>query len=735
MPASALAYYKRLSESRQVEDSALSRWLVWCTTEVALLALWAQRALEPSVIFLSFAGICAGSYLSYVRRHKNNWWIKLVLTAAMAYLLVVFLGEIRSSYYDLRLPLASLFLWLQVLHSFDLPGRKDLLLSVVSSFVLLSLAGAFSLTTGFILYVFLYLVVAVPTLTTLESSRLRDGALVAEAASAAARPRWAELARMTAVACTAIVILGTSASALLPQEFNYVGMLPFSMPHAFLRDSQGGLRNPGYPDLPSHLPASPMPVNPDAYYGIASFLDLRMRGSLSGALLMRVKSTEPAYWRGVAFDLFAGTGWERSTDESTELDSGPQDYFSTVHRETEAQWETRQSIQTFYVEREMPNVIYGAYRPHTVYFPSSTIEQDRFMGLRAPYLLDQGLVYSVISALPAPSAESLFDSPPVPAGGGLDGYLGLDGVSAETRRLADEVVAGLRLAVREGPGTAGLPEGQLPLRAGAPVAAGGGQRRRLLPLRVGGGKLRAFRQRPGGDVPGRRHPLAAGDGLRHRRFQPLHGAVRGQGQRRPRLGGALLPGRRLVPLRGHPGVLRARRGLRGPLLQHAGDPGVAGRAPGRPGPPLDEGGAGRRRRGGGRLLRGHRLLRLRQPPGGRPDAAGAAAVPHRRPVAPAQAAAPGARGPGRDPPGSGGGRVPLLLVPPGPGGDGAATPRPRPREYLRGFSGELAPGECESLVDVLYRARYSGGEITEYEALDFRARLRGLGERLRGRDA
>jgi hypothetical protein len=61
-------------------------------------------------------------------------------------------------------------------------------------------------------------------------------------------------------------------------------------------------------------------------------------------------------------------------------------------------------------------------------------------------------------------------------------------------------------------------------------------------------------------------------------------------------------------------------------------------------------------------------------------------------------------------------------------------PASTPREYLGGFRSDLPPEECEGLLETLYRARYGDGEIEEYEALGFRVRLRGLRERLRGRD-
>ena len=44
----------------------------------------------------------------------------------------MFFREVLSSLYDTRVPLARLFLWIQVIHAFDVPARKDLSYSLVS---------------------------------------------------------------------------------------------------------------------------------------------------------------------------------------------------------------------------------------------------------------------------------------------------------------------------------------------------------------------------------------------------------------------------------------------------------------------------------------------------------------------------------------------------------------------------------------------------------------------------
>src|SRR5436309_14908865 len=66
---------------------------------------------------------------------------------------------------------------------------------------------------------------------------------------------------------------------------------------------------------------------------------------------------------------------------------------------------SEQSIQTFYVETEQPNVIFAAYRPFEGFFPTGTIGVDRYAGMRSPLRLEPGMVYSVVSLVSFAAAD------------------------------------------------------------------------------------------------------------------------------------------------------------------------------------------------------------------------------------------------------------------------------------------------------------------------------------------
>lgn len=435
----ALAYYQRISFDRQAENSISIRCLVWGTMAVAIASLWYQQALSQPILLISWVGISIGSYTSHRRRGKNNWGIKLVLTACMAFLLANFLKEIFHPYYDLRVPLVNLFLWLQVLHSFDLPSRKDLMLSLISSFVLLGFASAFALTASFLLYLLLYLAMAIPALLLMEDSRLKErGQIRVESGPA---HTFRETVKTAPLILLVVTIVALGLSGLIPQHFNYLGTLFSSPRRAFPYSAGDRIRNPGYPYLPSQLPPAPLEVNPDAYFGIAPYLDLRMRGVLSDKIVMRVKSSVPAYWRGMVFELYQGHYWGVSSGKESTLDSS-QLPAELPQSEIEAQQFAREVIQTFYIERELPNVIYAAYQPWQMYYPSDRIVLDDNLVMRSPFLLDQGLIYSVISNIPRVPDEALYQAPSALHDEKIARCLQLPAVSPELRDLVAEATSG-----------------------------------------------------------------------------------------------------------------------------------------------------------------------------------------------------------------------------------------------------------------------------------------------------
>ena len=427
---------------RKPEDSVeLRAWVLAAVLvgEVAVLTSGyfgvATGVLVPLLTIAAFA-------VSYNRRREKNYVIKAMLAFFALALLAVFFREALSSLYDTRVPLARLFLWIQVIHAFDLPARKDVTYSLLSDVILIAVGAVLSTSLWYGIFIVAFLFCASGALTQMHLSEAR------ERAGLPAAPSRGLLRGVVLPGTLAIVAVGFLCFSLLPQKQGMnITMMPTSFFQQIQADFSGGVQNSSYepPAGGDPFSAPPQTINPDSYHGFNPYMDLRSRGRLSDTVVMKVKSQESTPYRGVAFDEYNGKGWEISTgDDEKSLETlrsdGPRyDLFGARNTEPK-QGASRQVAQVFYVEKDASNVIFGAFRPETLYFPASGIKVDPYNSLRAPYEIPKGSTYSVISQVPNASAEQLRaagTSYPEPV---TDKYLGLPASGQErTRDLAREL--------------------------------------------------------------------------------------------------------------------------------------------------------------------------------------------------------------------------------------------------------------------------------------------------------
>ena len=154
----------------KTEESIVFRILVQAlvivgiiATDVAAQTDWSLWAVPLSII---------GGVFSWYRRSYRNITLKFLLAIAMLGVLFLFLSNLVENLNDSRTTLAGLLVQLQVVHSFDLPRRKDLGYSMVIGLILLGVAGTVSQTMTFAPWLFLFLAIALPTLVLDYRSRL-----------------------------------------------------------------------------------------------------------------------------------------------------------------------------------------------------------------------------------------------------------------------------------------------------------------------------------------------------------------------------------------------------------------------------------------------------------------------------------------------------------------------------------------------------------------------------------
>ncbi|MEW6060289.1 MAG: transglutaminaseTgpA domain-containing protein [Actinomycetota bacterium] len=391
------------------EDSIRLRAVVGAMVMVAVAAVVAQGAADGFTATAVLVLVPTGYVFSYVQRQKANVTTKVVLAVGLVVAFGAFLQNVRfvQSTDQARIPLASLFLWVQVLHSFDVPRRRDLAFSVVSSLILMAEAGALSLGTGFLLFLipwvglaglWLFLTQRPATTKMAEPAFVRHGTPGGTRALAAGR---SALATMTAfvTAVTAVFML----TPRLPGAF--VRLPPFAIRAAIAVPAfDGSVVNPG---LPAARADGVIDFSPVAYPGFGSRVDLRARGRLSDRVVMRVRSSQAALWRGQVYDTFDGTTWTESRPDMVRIGQGLARSFEMPAPAGGLPAETRRIVTTFYVEAQGPNVVFAAYAPEEVFFPAAQLSVDQSSSIRSPILLDAGLVYSVISEVPVASPDLL----------------------------------------------------------------------------------------------------------------------------------------------------------------------------------------------------------------------------------------------------------------------------------------------------------------------------------------
>jgi protein-glutamine gamma-glutamyltransferase len=434
------------------EDSVAIRVVVALAVEVGILAIVSREAVDPAVgVAAALLAPVAYAY-SFARRRRSGVVVKLLLALGLFVALGQFLGQVRAvrTVDEARLPLAALFLWVQVLHAFDVPRRRDLAFSMVSSTTLIAAAGVLSLTTAFAWFLLAWAALAVAWLRL--SSRPRADQVTTPVSirtiRSRRRPRLAgvraaSIAWVAALGAAAMVFLAmphVSASLVRSPPFSLGNRVPTAAP-------QDGVSNPGLPPAGAD---GVVDFAAGGYPGFSAAMDLRARGQLSDQIAFRVRAGQAALWRAEAFDTFDGRVWTASSDRrrsvaASTLVDGLQVPTATLDARLPPDLTTR-LVQTFYIDTPQPNVLFGAARVDTVYFPAGGLRADDYGSVWSPILLDQGLVYSVESEIPSVEPDLLRRLPMPPTDArALTPYLQLPAdLPDRDVELARSIVAGSR---------------------------------------------------------------------------------------------------------------------------------------------------------------------------------------------------------------------------------------------------------------------------------------------------
>ncbi len=395
------------------EDSILLRILVQGLVVVGIIAV--DVAAETQISFWAVPLSLVGATWSWYRRRDRNIPVKFLLAIGMLLAMGAFFGNLFTQLNDTRLVLAELLIQLQVLHSFDLPRRKDLGYSMVIGLILLGVAATLSQTLAFGPLLLIFLAIALPVLVLDYQSRLGISNIRKRQKLLPLSSGSSPLAlRRLSIFLLVIVGLGLGIFALMPRFPGYqLQTFPVSSPidlsNQNFQDDDRGIINPGYVTEGEegngtgggvNRTTGPGELDDTFYYGFGDQINQNLRGELKPKVVLRVRSQSPGFWRVQAFDHYTGQGWEISRKKALMEATRPNWSYQFLLPTPYAPERTKEVIQTYTVVSELPNIIPALAYPRRLYFPTREVAVDLEGSLRSPLGLLEGLTYTVISKVP-----------------------------------------------------------------------------------------------------------------------------------------------------------------------------------------------------------------------------------------------------------------------------------------------------------------------------------------------
>ncbi|RQH25761.1 DUF3488 domain-containing protein, partial [Okeania hirsuta] len=295
------------------ENSILLRVMVQALVIVGIIAVDVAAGVAtdelPLTVWAAPLSII-GAIWSWYNRYKRNIPAKFCLAIGMLLALADFLGRLVTELSDTRLVLGEFLIQLQVLHSFDLPRRKDLGYSMTIGLILLGVAGTISQTLTYGPVLLLFIAIAIPCLILDYRSRLGlESRIIGKTSEVKKKRKKISLLNATlspkrlTILLLVIIGLGLGIFALLPRLPGYqVRTFPVSAPINFDVENFDGrtITNPGYISQGrgdgdgsgggsgTNQESGPGTLDSTYYYGFNTKINQNLRGQLEPQVVMRV---------------------------------------------------------------------------------------------------------------------------------------------------------------------------------------------------------------------------------------------------------------------------------------------------------------------------------------------------------------------------------------------------------------------------------------------------------------
>ncbi len=393
---SLLDTVKRANRPGPPEHSIQLRLACTLAVLVSVVACFSEHELSALVTVAICVLLCAGSLFSYRTRRSPSGFVKLFLAlfaiGAFTWFFLTATTHAQSGNIgSVEGPLAALFAWIQVGHSFDVPARRDLTFSLAGSATLMAVAAAQALTPAFGIFVVLWL-----------ASGLWGLFCIWDSMSFGGRLRPATVA--ATIGAVAVVAFGALLVLPAPRASSTI-LFPSSAAGDVSLGFGGGLTgDSGSQTQPAQAGSANGPTRVGGFLGFSNTLDTAIRSSLSNQVIMRVRATVPSFWVAETFDRWTGQAWSVTQPQNRVITGGSPFVLPDPGGDTLV---GQSDIQTFYLATTGPNLIFHAGDAHQVWFPAAGLIDSRDGTIRTSLGMGSGTVYTVESLVDRPTASEL----------------------------------------------------------------------------------------------------------------------------------------------------------------------------------------------------------------------------------------------------------------------------------------------------------------------------------------
>lgn len=431
----------------------------------AILAVQNTRgSVAMTVVYTAFwaAVYGIGLFCGWHYRAQGTKAFAIITNILAVFALFMFLdGYVFSGVVE---GLIACLLWLQAGRNFTVSLRRDVFYTYVVSLILILYAASISKETSFVFFIVLYVLAGMFAFMTehiderLSSASGGDRDILTKGMHLPVR--GGVLAVMTLAGAMVIFLLipmfPSPHVRAFPSGGNWFygnvwqkekrgkkkGTRGNENTFLWLRDFQGVVRT-GKKETGKSMEHR-LPLK-GTYNGFKKKFDITSPGKcvLSNRIVFYLQADRPLYVRGKVFDNFNGRVWKNS-GHGSEIVLINKGLFTFDIFTLEKDAEEGGVGQVYTIKRNMPNIIFAAYKPLNLWFPGDAVQKEYDLSLRASDYLHSGTIYSVVSEIRDVDGRQTGGWEPLDRAD-LHRYLQLPaGLPIKIRKLAWTIAGGLQ---------------------------------------------------------------------------------------------------------------------------------------------------------------------------------------------------------------------------------------------------------------------------------------------------